>query len=385
MQAPLPISALISLSFGIHIVLVNLDMAVATFIPLMEWLARKRNDDFLMDRARVLMRYYASTYAIAGVFGTAFTVMLLSFYPQFIGLAGHLTWVPFGLAVLMIALRFLTIVLYWYLWDRTSAQVHLAVGGLMALAGYLIPFGFRAVFAFLNVPTGLHLKPKPYLNVVEALMNPTFAPLYLKSVFGALAAGSLMLVTVYAIRYESVGDELRERYLELVNRFASYGFASLALMMFFGAWYAVSLVTTPYKFYNIFGALIGKPGERDFSWLFLLKMLLVLAQFVVIYEVFRSDGLEGSQLSWAKVGGPVALTTILVGELLNMHSQLPYFIAQPEVVNSLPEIFKQALLTTNANTLADMPGLYIITAIFLIPLLAAVGALFYLLLKDNRR
>ena len=114
-------------------------------------------------------------------------------------------------------------------------------------------------------------------------------------------------------------------------------------------------------------------------------MLLVLAQFVVIYEVFRSDGLEGSQLSWAKVGGPVALTTVLVGELLNMHSQLPYFIAQPEVVNSLPEIFKQALLTTSANTLADMPGLYIITAIFLIPLLAAVGALFYLLLKDNRR
>ncbi|MDK2384269.1 MAG: cytochrome ubiquinol oxidase subunit I [Candidatus Korarchaeota archaeon] len=383
MQAPLPISALLSLSFGVHIVLVNLDMAIATFIPLMEWLARKKNDDFLMERAKILMRYYASTYAIAGVFGTAFTVMLLSFYPQFIGLAGHLTWVPFGLAILMIALRFLTIVLYWYLWDRPPPQTHLAVGGLMALSGYLIPFGFRAVFAFLNVPSGLHLEPKPYLDVVEALMNPTFLPLYLKSVFGALAAGSLMMVTVYIIRYESSEGSLKGRYLELVSRFANYGFASLALMMFFGAWYSVSLITTPYKFYNIFGSLIGKPGEIDFGWLFIVKMILVLVQFIVLYQVFRPRELTETQISWAKIGGPVALATVLVGEMLNMHSQLPYFVAQPEVVNSLPEIFKQALLTTNANTLANLPELYMITTVFLIPLLAAVVALFYLLLKER--
>jgi len=76
------------------------------------------------------------------------------------------------------------------------------------------------------------------------------------------------------------------------------------------------------------------------------------------------------------------MLTILIGELLNMHSQLPYFIAQPKVVNSLPEIFKQALLTTNANSLATLPALYTITVIFLVPLLIAVAALFYLILKD---
>ncbi len=380
MQAPLPVSAIISLTFGLHIILVNLDMALATFIPLMEWWSLKRKDDFLMDRAKVLMRYYASTYAVAGVFGTGFTVALLSFYPQFIGLAGHLTWVPFGLAILIIALRFLTIVLYWYLWDKISSNIHLLVGAVMALTGYLIPFGFRAVFAFLNVPSGLHLEPKPYLDVVEALANPTFLPLFLKSVFGALAAGSLVLVSAYSIRYLSAG-ELREKYLDLVRLYAKYGGISLLLMVIFGLWYSISLLVTPYKFNNIFGFLVGASPQHDFSWLFILKMVLVAVQFVAVYYVLKGKELT-DVIGWAKVAGPAALATVFTGEMLNMHSQLPYFVAQPEVVHSLPELFKQALLTTTANTLADVPELYMITAVFLVPLLAATGAMFYLFLKD---
>lgn len=381
--APLPISTLISLTFGLHIILVNLDIALATFIPLMELRALRRKDNFLMERAKVLMRYYASTYAIAGVFGTAFTVALLSFYPQFIGLAGHLTWVPFGLAILMIVLRFLTIMLYWYLWDKVSEGLHLSVGTIMALTGYLIPLGFRAVFAFLNVPFGLHLEPKPYLDTVEALLNPTLMPLYLKSIFGALAAGSLTLVTVYSYRYLAVGEGEKPKYLELVGQYAKYGGISLFLMLIFGFWYSMSLIATPYKFTNLFGFIYGAKAEQDFGWLFVLKMVFVAIQFIGVYYVL-SHSLYAKDISkvmgWAKAVGPAALLTVFLGDMLNMHSQLPYFIAQPEVVNSLPEIFKQALLSTNANILADVPELYIITAIFLIPLLAAVAALFYLLL-----
>ncbi|MDK2372393.1 MAG: cytochrome ubiquinol oxidase subunit I [Candidatus Korarchaeota archaeon] len=381
MQAPLPISTLLSLAFGVHIVLVNLDIALATFIPFMEWLARKGKDDFLMERAKILMRYYASTYAIAGVFGTAFTVMLLSFYPQFIGLAGHLTWVPFGLAILMIALRFLTIVLYWYLWDRVAVNLHLLIGALLAISGYLIPFGFRAVFAFLNTPTGLHLEPKPYLDVIEALTNPTFLPLYLKSLFGALAAGSLMLASAYAYSY-SKSPTNKERYSELVGMFTEYGAIFLALMVIFGPWYAISLNVSQYKFSNIFGFLLGVKPQHDFGWLFTIKMILVIVQFLAVIFVLKGLSNLDGVIRWAEISGPAGLATVLTGELLNMHSQLPYFIAQPEVVNSLPEIFRQALLTTAANTLADIPELYMLTAVFLVPLLIAVVALFYLLLKD---
>ncbi len=381
MQAPLPVSVIISLTFGLHIILVNLDIALATFIPLLEWMARKGNDDFLMDRAKNLMRYYASTYAIAGVFGTAFTVSLLSFYPQFLGLAGHLTFAPFGIAILMIALRFLTIVLYWYLWDKISGNLHLTIGALLALTGYIIPFGFRAVFAFLNVPTGLHLQPKLYLDLLEALTNPTFLPLYLKSVFGALAAGSLMLASAYAYRYAKAGSN-KERYSELVGKFIEYGALFLALMVIFGPWYAISLSVSKYKFENIFGFLFGASPKYNYGWLFVIKMIFVLIQFFAVIYVLRGLSKLDEVLGWAEIAGPAGMATILTGELLNMHSQLPYFIAQPEVVNSLPIIFKQALLTTNANSLATLPELYAITIVFLIPLLIAVAALFYLILRD---
>ncbi len=382
MEVPLPVSVLISLVFSLHIILVNLDIALSFFIPWMKFKGRKEGDEFLVERAKVLMKYYAATYAVAGVFGTAFTVVLLSFYPQFIGLAGHLTWVPFGLAIMMIVLRFFTIVSYWYLWGKISDSTHDLVGWLMALTGLLVPFGFRAVFAFLNVPTGLKLEPKPMLDLVGALSNPTLWPLYLKSIFGAIAAGSLTLISAYAVRYSLAGSDVKEKYANLIRTFGKYALISLILMMFFGPWYSVSLINSEYKFYNIFGPLVGKPAELNFSWLFIIKMLLVLAQFYVLYLIFTGKGLEGTGLDWTKAGGPIALLTVAVGEMLNMHSQIPYFVAQPEVVKALPELFKKALLITNVNTLANLPELYIITAIMLIPLLAAIGALFYLLLKD---
>jgi len=322
------------------------------------------------------MRYYAATYAAAGVFGTAFTVILLSFYPQFIGLAGHLTWVPFGLAILMIVLRFFSIVSYWYLWGKISDGLHDLLGAILALTGLLVPLGFRAVFAFLNYPAGLKLEPKPMLDVGEALMNPTLWPLYFKSVFGALAVGSLVLVTAYGIRYHETSDD---RYLKLVREHLRYGLASLLLMLVFGTWYSISLYfTTPYKFANIFGFLMGMQPKLDFTWLFILKMALFLAQLFMAYSLYKGS----LNLNYVKAVGPLALVTVAAGEMLNMHSQLPYFVAQPEVVNKLPDLIKNALLTTNVNSLANVPELYTITAVMLIPLLLAMAAFFYLLLKD---
>ncbi len=109
------------------------------------------------------MKFYAATYGLAGVFGTAFTVFLLSFYPAFIGLAGHLTFVPFGLAVMAIVIHFFTISAYWYGWDRWNGNTHFLLGLILLISVYIIPLGFRAISAFLNVPQGLELIPKPHL------------------------------------------------------------------------------------------------------------------------------------------------------------------------------------------------------------------------------
>lgn len=392
MHVPEPASVIgiLSLAYGIHIVLVNLDIALATLIPTLKGIGEKRGDCFLVNRAKTLMRYYASTYAVAGVFGTAFTVALLSFYPSFVAFVGHIAWTPFGLAVLTIALRFLTIAGYWYLWDRVSSRTHLVIGITMAASGLLIPFGFRAVFALLNAPFGLHLRPQPYLVASETLLsNPTFAPLYLKSVFGAMAAGTLTLASAYAWRYFKVDESLKERYASLVSRLLPAGGLFLTAMLPLGFWYVIGLLAvSQYKFINIFGRWLG-PGiepARDYSLIFILKMGLVAVQIGVLLYVFQRvlkvGELDDRSLRWTRLAGPAALATVLVGEMLNAYSQLPYFIARPDLFQFMPRHMVEALSAESVNTLANLPGVYIVTGAMLAPLLAAVAVLFYITLTE---
>lgn len=64
----------LAFSFGIHIVMVNIGIALATLIPYLEWRARKLESNELLSNAKSLFKIYAATYALAGVFGTAFAV-----------------------------------------------------------------------------------------------------------------------------------------------------------------------------------------------------------------------------------------------------------------------------------------------------------------------
>ncbi len=191
----------LALVFGLHIAMVNLGIALSTVIPLLKRNGEKSGKELYVRTARELMNFYAATYALAGVFGTAFTVFLLSFYPGFIGLASHIAFVPFGIAILAIAAHFFAISAYWYGWDRFSSNVHFAIGILLLATAYVIPLGFRAVSAFLNIPTGLQFEPKLHLDVFAALTNPTFLPLYAKSITAALAAGFFTISSAYALRY----------------------------------------------------------------------------------------------------------------------------------------------------------------------------------------
>ncbi|NAZ31150.1 MAG: cytochrome bd quinol oxidase subunit, partial [Acidilobus sp.] len=68
----------LAFNFGIHIVMVNLVIGLAVMVPLLKYLGMRRGDQLTINMARRLLRYYAVTYAIAGVFGTAFTVFLFS-------------------------------------------------------------------------------------------------------------------------------------------------------------------------------------------------------------------------------------------------------------------------------------------------------------------
>ena len=390
----------IALSFGFHIALVNLAITLGILTPYLRWRSIKENDKGLEKTARELMRLLAATYALGGVFGTAYTVFLLSFYPNFIGLAGNIALAPFAIAILSIALNFFTIVAFYYGWDRWSPSTHMLIGVLMAITFLLIPLGFRSVFAFLNTPQGLYFdNGVPRLDLVKALGNPTLWPLYFKSIVGALTAGTFALAAGYAYRYVRTSDEEEKRLSQLfVSKTIPYVLLGLVLMVFLGLWYILSLQNVEYKFNNILGRLGWTVGNgtisHDMSWLFIFKMILVAIQFIAVVIVYRSikkGVINNSIANWMIIGGALALFTIVIGDYLNAFSQYPYFIADltdPKVLHSVPKdlvpILAQVLSLENVNELATLKGVLAVTAGFMIFLLLAAFYYLYIIIKPKK-
>ena len=386
----------LALTFGFHIAMVNLGIFLALIVPYLKWRADKNGDAGLDKVAYKLMRFYAATYGIAGVFATAYTVFLLSFYPIFLGAAGNIALVPFGLAILMIVVHFFSIATFYYGWNRFSRPVHHTIGALLALSSLLIPLGFRAVFAFLNIPVGLHFENgKLTLHVTEALGNPTLLPLYLKSIVAAITAGSIAVIGGLAYSYVRSDDSEYKAAIEKIMPFLGKTAATgLVLMFFLGLWYALSLRAIPYKFNNVFASLGWKAGDGTVSynvaWLFVLKMIFYVFQIYVIMTVYKF--LKQRQVPIEKAPlllftGLIALSTVIFGEYLNAFSQYPYFIAclgspancKP-LQNLPPNVVQQlapALDLRNVNELAVVGGVKALTTVFMIFLLASAIYFFY--------
>lgn len=376
--------AFMALVFGFHIVLVNVDIGLAIIIPVLKRLGEIWNKKSFVEEARKYMKYFAIVYATAGVFGTAFTVFLLSFFPSFLKIGGIVLLFPFGFAVIFLILRLFSISAYWYTWDRIRPEYHFYLGLILAATSFLVPFTFRTVFAFLNNPIGVESLSPLKLNWGKMFTNPTLAPLYLKSIVGALAGTLFILVTLYAYRlYRGIGDGDVNKYF--IRKYLSIGMWFLLLQFVLGFWYIASLSAySPYKFSNIFGIWFGSGAiGGDYSWLFVFKMILVGFQvFVVLYILYQlfgeeKDIFENRNNIYLLMGiGPAALLTILVGEYLNAFSQLPYFIAVPELENQLPIIN----VSKSLNKLAALIDIYALTIFAIIPLLLAFLVFLYYIL-----
>ena len=375
----------LAFSFGIHIVLVNLGIGISVIAPVLKAHSRRADKPELGEEAYRLLRFYAATYALGGVFGTAFTVYLLSFYPSFVALLGKIALYNFALAIAMIALHFLSLTVYYYGWGRLGDRVHDTFGVLLALSALLIPLGFRSVFAQLNTLEGVEIMAGGLVrvDVIEAVLgNPTLPPLYIKSVTASLA-----LTTVAAAAWASI----KGRH-EIARMYLKPALAFLALVALAGAWYGWSLRTVEYKFNNIFGGLgLGGEPQLDLSWLLALKVLLWIAQVSAVAYSIAQGPRRGSKALLAAAGA--ALVAVPAGEMLNAFSQYPYFIADRslvgEVLAQLPPSEAEALertltlLEVNVATKSWVLHIYTLTATTI--LLAAAALYAYTTLISRKR
>jgi len=359
-------------SFGAHIVLVNLGIGISVVAPALRVLSERWGRPELREEAYRLLRFYAATYALGGVFGTAFTVYLLSYYPQFVGLLGKIALYNFALAIAMIALHFLSLTVYYYGWDRLEPRLHNVFGALLAVTALLIPLGFRSVFAQLNEPVGIEIQGvnQVLVSPLQALLgNPHLWPLYFKSVAASLAVTLVAAAGWAALKGRS----------ETASLYLKPALATLILVALTGLWYGWSLRTVEYKFNNIFGGLgIGGEPALNLSWLLAVKTILWLLQVAAVAYALKAGVPRARTLLAAAAAA--AVIAVPAGEYLNAFSQYPYFIADHQAILEMlpPEeraAIEQALtlLNVNVNTASQALQIYTVTA----TLILVAAALLY--------
>jgi len=301
--------------------------------------------------ARRVFKILILTELFSGVWGTIITVFLAGFFPTLIALATNILFTPIAVAIAAIMVRIPSIAVAWYTWGRISPRMHAAVMWVMAISGFFIPFGFRAIFAEITAPkaVALHLEgisPSP----LAAWANLVFWALYLHTVLAVISTGAFVVAGLASLDRD-----------ERVFRIASkWGFYALLLQLAAGPVYYFTLSAySPLLFANINGQLLP---------LLLLKLAGVIALLYIGFKAYRGDIALGR---WA---GLLALLIVILGELLNDGGRGNYLVLTGD---------KGVPVTSFANFYMPIPlgAAFIIVGFFIIALAIFGIAAYYAIYK----
>jgi len=332
--------ALIAWAFSVHLPLVYTVLGLGWLLPTLELIGYRSGRRVYVDVAHGLSSYLIAVYAIGGVFGTIVTVFLAGLLPVFTNIAGVLLWPVWGVAIVFgVAIALPFIGFYNRTFGRVSPMRHIAIGYGMAIALTVIPAMFRLVFAYINYPVGTSITPSSTsntgftlsVNVMEALGNPTYPPLLLATIFGAIAMTGILVSSIHGWRYASS----RSEYHEVGHRVGNMvGLIFGALYSIFAFWYLYTVYQySPTMAWSIFGHppsylpsafySVYKP-TFTLSWMLYMNIalgLIILALLLISLKVV-SRPVEALKL---------VLTPLLMdsAELMNGLAHMPYAVVPP--------------------------------------------------------
>lgn len=354
---------LIAWSFAVHLPLVYTVLGLVWLLPTLEVLGIKKNNDRYFEIAKRLSRYLIFIYAIGGLFGTIITVFLAGLMPIFTNAAGVLLWPVWGVAIVFgVAISLPLIGFYYRSFGKMDDAKHAALGYVLAIFTSIIPAMFRLVFAFINYPVGVVVKPDPNsvigfdlgADLGQALTNPTYPPLLIATLTGAVAFTATLISAVYTWRYAKTKDEI----YKLGKEF----FAKVALIL--GVIYVLSAVWYLYEVYQysptVAWSIFGSPPsylpsslqpvyqpDLNLSWLFYLDIVLGVIVLIYLVLALRSSNAPLAMLAF------LAVIALMDGaEVLNGLAHLPYAIVpSPPIALALVNSYGVNFALQVANTL----------------------------------
>ncbi|WP_069807111.1 cytochrome ubiquinol oxidase subunit I [Vulcanisaeta thermophila] len=332
---------LIAWAFSVHLPLVYTVLGLGWLLPTLELIGYKRNKQVYVDLARNLSSYLIAVYAIGGLFGTIITVFLAGLLPIFTNIAGALLWPVWGVAIVFgVAIALPFIGFYYRGFGRIDPMKHVAVGYSMAIALTVIPAMFRLVFAFINYPAGVEVFKNPTsivgftlgINWGQVFLNPTYAPLFLATLFGAIAITGILVSSIFGWRYSRDPSEYR---------LVGYRVGNWVGLVF-GVLYSIFAGLYLYEVYQysptVAWSIFGKPPAYLPSSLYpVYQPTLILSGVLYMDVALGLILLILLALSFKFVGNKAisALKLVLVlalmvsAEVMNGLAHLPYAIVPP--------------------------------------------------------
>ncbi|MCY0859588.1 MAG: cytochrome ubiquinol oxidase subunit I [Sulfolobaceae archaeon] len=371
---------LLAWAFGVHIPIVYTVLGLLWLLPTLEVIGVRTNNQHFINAAANMSNYLILIYAIGGVFGTIITVFLAGLYPIFTNAAGLLLWPVWAIAIVSgVVIALPLIGFYNRSRGRLSMRAHIIIGYLAAIFATVIPAMFRLVFAVVNYPLGVEVIKDPnsligfdlvVKNYAELFANPTYPPLLLATIFGALALTAILISSVYDWKWDSTKNEM----YDVVSKFMK------KLALAFGAIYVIGGVWYLYEVYQysptvIWSILGHPPSYLPSAFYSVYQPTLILSGWfyalialgvITLITLLASFRVRNKIL--AAINFIIPLSMVDIAEVMNLVAHLPYAIVPPvsaaeALVNNYGLTFAlQVANTLKASTFIstlDVLGTYI--------------------------
>jgi len=293
--------------FSIHILIAGLVSGAAELGPAIEFLGymrqRRAYDRLAHGLGRFITLYFSISSTIAILL---ITVLLVGFWGHFWTTIVTIGWWPLFIEAWTFVLQVSLAYLWYYTWGplRTFKGLHMAIGGLLAIASFLQVYMIDVIASYMLTPTN----PQ---NPIRLALNPTSYPLTVHRTIGNLAYIGFAFGGFCAIRYLRARTAEDKRFYDWAGSFGLlWGVSMTLLQPVVGYSYAKEIQLHAYAswYKMMFGTL-----SPVFLWQITLLGFMFLTATFYFARRLRTDGAPGAGLLRLMSVGLV-FTTLLAAQ-----------------------------------------------------------------------
>lgn len=268
---------LIAIIAIIHVFAAHFAVGGGFFLVLTETRARRQGDAALLAYVRGHTRFFLLiTMVVGALTGVGIWLVISAVHPSATSVLIHTFVFAWAIEWVFFLVEVVSLLIYYYTFDRLNAGDHLKVGWIYAAAAWLSLFMIDAIISFMLTPGGW-LENRGFTS---AFFNPSFLPsLVFRTAVALILAGIYGLITASRLADEG----LRQRQM----RHCAWWVTAPFLVLIPAAWWYFEVIPDQAQ-----SMVLGRSADvvsfvRAFLW---LTPLVALAGLAVLLRLPRRAG-----------------------------------------------------------------------------------------------